>query len=92
MRRLPNTTNGRDIAICALSRSELAWIISCCGETLEALDAFEFETRVGATQKEIRLLADEAGQIYEHLRSESESESETDHREIGWSNLDEPLG
>ena len=46
--------------IVAFSDDELSMIISSMGETLEALEDWEFETRTGFQREEIRQLLDQA--------------------------------
>lgn len=58
---LPNVSP--DEAVIAVSRDELAGLANSIGEALQAVDDWEFDTRVGLLPKEARQLRDEIGHI-----------------------------
>lgn len=55
----------------SVSRTDLALVISAIGETLEALDEWEFHTRTGFTQAQFREFRAGLERVDEEIRIES---------------------
>lgn len=58
---LPNV-NPADVVV-ATNRDELAGLVNCIGEALNAVDDWEFDTRVGLLPEEARRLRDAIDEI-----------------------------
>jgi hypothetical protein len=61
----PETGSPRIVLIA--SREEIAVLMSCIGETHEALDAWEFQTRVGVTRDVTERLRAELRAAYRNV-------------------------
>jgi hypothetical protein len=54
-----------DVVVVVLTTDETNVIISCAGETLEALEDWEFQTRVGVSREAVEVLRDGLNQALE---------------------------